>query len=72
MLPYSRLCCTVGINDSTIVHGVMPVIDQLAAKYRLKVIDLHTPLTGMKECFADHVHPNEKAAARIAWSFIGN
>lgn len=55
-----------GINDSTIVHGVMPVIDQLAAKYRLKVIDLHTPLTGMKECFADHVHPNEKAAARIA------
>lgn len=35
-----------GINDSTIVHGVMPVIDQLAAKYRLKVIDLHTPLTG--------------------------
>ena len=44
----------------------MPVIDQLAAKYRLKVIDLHTPLTGMKDCFAAHVHPNEKAAARIA------
>lgn len=55
-----------GINDSIIVHGVMPVINRLAAKYRLKVIDLHTPLTGMKECFADNVHPNEKAAVRIA------
>lgn len=55
-----------GINDSIIVHGVMPVIDQLATKYRLKIIDLHAPLTGMKECFADNVHPNEKAAARIA------
>lgn len=55
-----------GINDSIIVHGVMPVIDQLAAKYQLKTIDLHTPLTGMKECFADNVHPNEKAAVRIA------
>lgn len=44
----------------------MPVINRLAAKYGLKVIDLHTPLTGMKECFADNVHPNEKAAVRIA------
>lgn len=55
-----------GINDSIIVHGVMPVINRLATKYGLKVIDLHTPLTGMKECFADNVHPNEKAAVRIA------
>ena len=55
-----------GINDSIIVHGVMPVINRLAAKYGLKVIDLHTPLTGMKECFADNVHPDEKAAVRIA------
>lgn len=55
-----------GINDSIIVHGVMPVINRLAAKYGLKVIDLHTPLTGMKECFVDNVHPNEKAAVRIA------
>ncbi|MCS2420376.1 GDSL-type esterase/lipase family protein [Bacteroides fragilis] len=55
-----------GINDSIIVHGVMPVINRLVAKYGLKVIDLHTPLTGMKECFADNVHPNEKAAVRIA------
>lgn len=55
-----------GINDSIIVHGVMPVINRLAAKYGLKVIDLHTPLTGMKECFADNVHPNEKVAVRIA------
>ena len=55
-----------GINDSIIVHGVMPVINRLAAKYGLKVIDLHTPLTGMKECFADNVHPNEQAADRIA------
>lgn len=64
-----------GINDSIIVHGVMPVINRLAAKYGLKVIDLHTPLTGMKECFADNVHPNEKAAVRIAqaiyWQLTG-
>ena len=59
-----------GINDSIIVHGVMPVINRLAAKYGLKVIDLHTPLTGMKECFADNVHPNEKAARNHRHMFL--
>lgn len=55
-----------GINDSIIVHGVMPVISQLASAHNLKVIDLHTATSGMRECFPDDIHPNEKGAVRIA------
>lgn len=54
------------INDSIIVSGVIPVIDQIAKKNGLEVIDLHTALSGMPENFPDRVHPNPAGAHKLA------
>lgn len=54
------------INDSIIEHGVIPVIDRIAKKNRLPVIDLHTALSGMPEHFPDYVHPDPAGAHKIA------
>lgn len=53
-----------GINDSTLVHGVIPAIKKTARKKRVKTIDLHTPTQNMTEHFPDGVHP-DAAGARI-------
>ncbi len=54
------------INDSVIEQGVIPVIDRVAKKNRLPVIDLHTALSGMPEHFPDDVHPDPAGAHKIA------
>lgn len=53
-----------GINDSIIVHGVMPYVKAVAKEKKLKIIDLHKATAGMPESFPDKIHPNE-AGARI-------
>ena len=55
-----------GINDSIIVHGVVPYINRIAQKRKLEVIDLHTATDGMEQNFPDRIHPNEEGAAVIA------
>lgn len=58
---------TWGINDSLIVNFQMPIIQKLAKKNKLQVIDLHTLFADQaKNMQADGIHPNEKGAARIA------
>ena len=55
-----------GINDSTVVNGVIPVIDRLAAKNKLQVVDLHEGLKDQTNNFPDNIHPNEAGAAKMA------
>lgn len=55
-----------GINDSIIVNGVIPGIDRIARKNKLKVVDLHTLTDGMIQNFPDRIHPNEEGAKVIA------
>lgn len=56
-----------GISDSIIVHDIIPLIDELAKKNNLKVIDLHTAFEGHKEwLLPDGVHPNMKGDEMIA------
>ena len=55
-----------GINDSTIVNGVIPIIQKLAKKNKLPVIDLHAVVTDPNLIVADGIHPNAKGAAVIA------
>lgn len=57
---------TWGINDSTIVNGVMPVIKRVAKRNKLRIIDLHSATDGMKEHFKDNVHPDKDGALKIA------
>lgn len=55
-----------GIQDSVIVHGIIPVIDKLAQKKHLQVIDMHAATDGMPQNFPDAVHPNEAGAIVMA------
>ena len=55
-----------GINDSTIVHGVIPAIKKTARRKKVKIIDLHPPTSGMPENFPDRVHPNANGARILA------
>ncbi len=54
------------INDSIIENGVIPVIDRVAKKNGLPIIDLHSATTGMEEHFPDKIHPDPVGAHKIA------
>ena len=55
-----------GINDSTIVNGVIPAIEEVAKELNLPVIDLHTAFAPHTDLLPDAVHPNKEGAAIIA------
>lgn len=55
-----------GINDSVIVHGVIPVVEKIAKEEKLQIIDLYAPLSGKTELFPDHIHPNPEGAGLMA------
>jgi acyl-CoA thioesterase I len=50
-----------GINDSCVVNGVIPVINELAEKNNLKLIDLYHSMLDQGANFPDSIHPNEEA-----------
>ena len=56
----------VRINDSTIVHGVIPEIQKVAGRHHLTLIDLHTPLENHPEMLSDKIHPTKEGSAVIA------
>ena len=75
--PIPAFKTTWNINDSVIVNGIIPIINKVAKKQKLQIIDLHTyfALDGdnsatsrsQKELMQnDGIHPNEKGAQRIA------
>lgn len=55
-----------GINDSILIAGVIPVIDKIAAKNNLPVIDLYRGMENQAENFPDGIHPNEKGTENMA------
>lgn len=55
-----------GINDSTVVNGVIPIIEKLAKNNKLPVIDLYHQMLNQGANFPDSIHPNEKAAKIMA------
>ena len=62
-----------GINDSTVVNGVIPAIKKVASANNLKIIDLYNGLKDQGGNFPDSIHPNEaavKVMARIIASEI--
>ena len=55
------------INDSIIVNGVIPIQQEIAQKYGLQVIDLHTIFAAdADKMLDDGIHPDGKGARRIA------
>ena len=69
-----RLCTPIpafkptwNINDSVIVNGIIPIINKVAKKNKLKVIDLHTLYAqDGDKMLNDGIHPNDRGARRMA------
>ena len=63
---------TWNISDSVITHEIIPILQTVAAREGLQVIDLHTQFcTGQRDTDAklmqrDGIHPTEQGARRIA------
>jgi lysophospholipase L1-like esterase len=55
-----------GISDTRIKNEVIPLINRIASKKNLPVIDLFTPLSDKPELFPDQIHPNAEGAHGIA------
>lgn len=55
-----------GINDSTLVNGVLPILKKLAEKNNLTLIDLYKGMSNQPLNFPDNIHPNEQGAKNIA------
>ena len=54
------------ISDSTIRAGVIPIVEKLANKNNLKVIDIYNAMTNMSDLFPDGIHPNNKGLKVMA------
>ena len=60
------------INDSVIVNDIIPIQKEVARKYGLKVVDLHTLMANDEELVQpDGIHPNEKGVAKMAEIIAG-
>ena len=55
-----------GINDSTVVNGVIPIVEKLAKENGLNVIDLYHGMSNQGANFPDNIHPNEKGVKSMA------
>jgi lysophospholipase L1-like esterase len=64
-IPANRL--SWGINDSTALHHIVPIIAEVAKEMDLTLIDLHTPFEPYMHLCPDAVHPREDGAAIIAY-----
>jgi lysophospholipase L1-like esterase len=55
------------INDSVIVNEIIPIQQEVARKYGLEIIDLHTLYANDGDKMLDDgIHPDEKGVRRIA------
>lgn len=65
--PIPALKSSWDISDSVIVNGVIPIQQEVARKYGLQVIDLHTLFTGEGAgMLSDGIHPDGKGARCLA------
>lgn len=64
--PLKTLKPSWGINDSIIMHGVIPAIRHIAEINHLEVIDLHTLISDEKCIQPDGIHPNYKGCEVMA------
>ncbi len=55
-----------GINDSTVINGVVPIVEKLAKENQLPVIDLYHQMQDQGADFPDSIHPNERAVKVMA------
>ena len=65
--PIPALSSNWNISDSVIVNGIIPVQQEVARKYGLKVIDLHALFANDGDkMLSDGIHPDGKGTRRLA------
>ena len=65
--PIPAFKATWNISDSVIVNAIVPIVNKVAKKQRLKVIDLHTLYAADGDkMLPDGIHPDAKGARRLA------
>ena len=65
--PIPALKSSWDISESVIANEIIPIQQEVARKYGLQVIDLHSLFTGEGAgMFADGIHPNDKGVQRLA------
>ena len=70
--PIPAFKSTWDINDSVIVNGIIPIQKEVAQKYGLRVIDLHTLYANDGDkMLTDGIHPDGKGAQRLAEIIAG-
>lgn len=55
-----------GINEKAVKGEVIPLLEGVAKKKKLPVIDLYKALSGIKQHFPDGIHPNARGAEILA------
>jgi lysophospholipase L1-like esterase len=70
--PIPAFKSTWNISDSVIVNGIIPIQQEVARKYGLQVIDLHTLYANDGDkMLSDGIHPDGKGARRMAEIIAG-
>ena len=70
--PIPALSSNWGINESVIKDEIIPIQQEVAKKYGLQVIDLHTLFAGDSDKMLDDgIHPDGKGAHRLAEIIAG-
>ena len=65
--PIPALKTSWGINESVIANEIIPIQQEVAQKYGLQIVDLHTLFTGDGAGMLDDgIHPDSKGARRLA------
>ena len=65
--PIPAFKSTWDINEAVIANEIIPIQQEVARKYGLKVIDLHTLFAGDSDkMLTDGIHPDGKGAQRLA------
>ena len=63
---------TWNINDSVIANAIIPIQQEVAKKYGLQIIDLHTLYAGDgNKMLTDGIHPDARGARRMAEIIAG-
>ena len=55
-----------GMSDSVLVNAINPIINKVAKKNKLEVLDLRQAITDEKMLVSDGIHPNHNGAKEIA------
>ena len=70
--PIPAFKSTWNINDSVIANAIVPIQQEVAKKYGLQMIDLHTLYAGDgNKMLSDGIHPDARGARRMAEIIAG-